>query len=56
MTTKLQELSEAVYQAAIAYKAAEEEDAGKWALAARWGEYCRALTDHADHVLKEMTK
>lgn len=47
-------LAERIYAAAVAYKEAEDDKTtGKWALAARWSDYTKALTAHAIYTVAE---
>lgn len=54
MNKTLEGLTETIYAAAVAFKEAEEKNPGeKWLLAARWGDYTRALGAHAQYLVDE---
>lgn len=53
MSTK-EQLAERVYETAVAFKEADDDKStGKWALSARWGEYTKALKEHADQFIAD---
>lgn len=54
MSKTLEGLKERVFETAVAFKEAEDDPStGKWARAARWGEYTAALGAHAQFLVEE---